>query len=147
MWSSQPNDTYSIWSRPDLLTGTWIEEGTVRCHGADTPWIDAAAHGLDLCWGTIHNNTIQGNSAEDGEGGGLCDCPGKIQNCIIWGNIAQTGAHLYGGSTPRFSCIQEWSGGGVGNISLCPCFANAPYRYDLLSQSPCIDAGWNEDWM
>jgi len=45
MWRSQPNDTYTVWSRADLLTGTWIEEGTVPSHGAETPWIDAAAGG------------------------------------------------------------------------------------------------------
>jgi hypothetical protein len=44
-WRSQPNDTYTIWSRDDLVTGTWIEAGTVPSHGAETPWIDAAASG------------------------------------------------------------------------------------------------------
>jgi len=43
MWRSQPNDTYTVWSRADLQTGTWVEEGSVPSHGAETPWTDTAA--------------------------------------------------------------------------------------------------------
>jgi hypothetical protein len=45
MWKSQPNDTYTVWSRTDLRTGSWVEEGSVPSHGAATPWTDTAANG------------------------------------------------------------------------------------------------------
>jgi len=45
MWRSQPNDTYTVWSRTDLQTGTWIEEASVPSEGAVTPWRDTTALG------------------------------------------------------------------------------------------------------
>ncbi|MBN2019571.1 MAG: hypothetical protein JW749_05035 [Sedimentisphaerales bacterium] len=115
--------------------------------------------GLGNCNGTIRNNTIFHNSA--GSGGGLSNCTGTIINCIIWQNTANQGAQLYSSSTPSYSCIQNWPGGGTGNISADPYFAG---DYHLGSQagrwdpdakvwvqdantSPCIDAGDpNSDW-
>jgi hypothetical protein len=43
MWKSQPNDTHTVWSRADPLTGTWMEEANVPSHGAESPWTDTAA--------------------------------------------------------------------------------------------------------
>jgi hypothetical protein len=105
---------------------------------------------------TIENNTIAGNTAE--EGGGLHFC-WDISNCIIWGNVAATDAQLDESDVPVYSCIQDWTGGGEGNI--VPPLAgfvdpdgpdDNPATYDdnnyrLLGDSPCIDAGKNEDWM
>ncbi|MDP2897810.1 MAG: right-handed parallel beta-helix repeat-containing protein [bacterium] len=113
--------------------------------------------GLDYCEGTIQNNTITGNSAES-SGGGLDDCYGAIGNCIIWRNAAPQGAQLYGSSVPAYSCILDWAGGGEGNIADDPLFADPdgpdddPDTYEdndyrLLSDSPCIDGGKNEQWM
>jgi hypothetical protein len=113
--------------------------------------------GMDFCTGLIQNCTITGNSAAT-RGGGLCGCYGKIENCIIWGNTAPSDAQLYESSIPNFSCIEGWTTGGEGNISLDPKFADAdgadndPDTYEdndyrLLPSSPCIDAGKNEDGM
>jgi hypothetical protein len=67
---------------------------------------------------------------------------------------------------PSYSCIQDWPGGGVGNIAADPCFVYAGYwadfndpntvvepndpnavwvdgYYRLRRGSPCIDAGDN----
>jgi hypothetical protein len=130
--------------------------------------------GLALCNGRMENNTIVANAASN-DGGGLQDCHGIIRNCIIWANTAaKSGSQLHLSETFSFSCIQDWTEGGEGlalwydragsslssdgNIADDPLFVdpdgpdNAPKTYDdndyrLLPDSPCIDAGINEDWM
>jgi hypothetical protein len=114
--------------------------------------------GLYYCNGVIANCTIAANSG-NGYGGGLYYCNGTIINCIIWGNTAANGAQLYSCSEPTYSCIQNWTGGGIGNRSDNPLFADSVNNdYHLLSQagrwnpltsswvidgstSPCIDGG------
>ena len=45
-------------------------------------------------------------------------------------------------SQPRFSCIQDWTGGGEGNITADPRFADLTIgNFHLGATSPCIDAG------
>lgn len=107
----------------------------------NTSWRNGA--GLYNCSGTIENNAIFENSTGSGrEGGGLDDCNGLIRNCIIWGNRAGVGAQLNDSSVPTFSCIQDWTGGGIGNISAQPLFLNAAnVDFHLQSGSPCIDTG------
>ncbi len=109
--------------------------------------------GVTLCYGQIVNCTITGNSAHE-DGSGLSYCKqATIQNCIIWGNTSVYGGQIENSSTPSFSCIQDWSGGGDGNIALDPQFVdpdgadNNPRTYGdnvyRLAKSPCIDAGDN----
>ncbi len=96
--------------------------------------------GISGCNAIIQNNTIWGNSAPDG--GGLYRCQGTIRNCIIWQNTALTGAQLYDCVTPSYSCIQDWTGGGTGNIADVPLLVdpgNGDFHLDY--GSPCIDAG------
>jgi hypothetical protein len=52
---------------------------------------------------------------------------------------------MYQLSIPIYSCIQDWTRGGEGNIPDDPKFAEGSYRLSL--DSPCIDTGRNEDWM
>ena len=62
---------------------------------------------------------------------------GEFINCIVWEDQG-----LPEGDEVSYSCIKNWSGGGEGNISPDPPFAdleNGDYR--LLAGSPCIDAG------
>jgi len=98
--------------------------------------------GLRGCHGTIQNNTIYGNSAS-WDGGGLRWCEGTIRNCIIWQNIAPSGPQLDDDcSTPSYSCIQDWTGGGTGNITSDPQLVDPENAdFHLLASSPCIDAG------
>jgi hypothetical protein len=102
--------------------------------------------GLYRCNGTVRNNTIAMNVAN--WGGGLDFSEGTILNCIIWGNTASLGPQLNRSSTPTYSCIQNWTEGGQGNISDDPLFVG-PARgdYHLAAGSPCINQGWNEAWM
>ena len=105
--------------------------------------------GLTACDGTIRNNTISGN-----DGFGLALCRGTIVNCIIWENSASDGLQLLGSSTPINSCIQGWTGGGMGNIDVDPLFEMPGYwdgedtwvegDYHLLPWSQCVDAGDTE---
>ncbi len=96
--------------------------------------------GLDQCNGTILNNTISGNAAS--YGGGLSYCLGFIVNCIMWGNHATSGTEIYECSTPFYSCIENWTGDGRGNISANPRFLDPSNgNYHLQAGSPCIDAG------
>ncbi len=91
--------------------------------------------GLRACDGTIQNNTIWGNA---GQYGGLYGCKGYIRNCIIWLNSSQ----LYDCATPSFSCIQNWTGGGIRNISSDPLLVDPGNGdFHLQPNSPCIDAG------
>ncbi len=98
--------------------------------------------GLYECYGTILNNTIYGNSAL-ANGGGLYNCDAIIKNCIIWQNNAPSGPQLHDNcSTPSYSCIQDWTGGGIGDISDNPELVDpANGDFHLKTTSPCIDAG------
>jgi len=154
--------------------------GLARCSGSIANSVIVANRallgggGLSDCDGAISNCTILGNRAwgdpcspYQGLGGGLYDCNVAIANCIIRQNWAQTaGDQLYSCSDPNYSCIQDWSGGGTGNITADPCFVYAGYWadvndanivlepnepnavwvdgfYRLDRNSPCIDAGDN----
>lgn len=109
--------------------------------------------GVYACDGVIVNNTILRNSATDTPGN-VYFCKGTIANCIIWGFVGDTRQQIGDSSMPTNSCIQNWTGGGEGNITLDPLFAdpNGPddnwttYEdndYRLVSHSPCIDEGTN----
>jgi hypothetical protein len=105
--------------------------------------------GLYKCDGDIRNNTIADNSAVFGgcewsRGGGLSQCAGTIRNCIIWANTALYEGQLYLCSAPQYSCILGYEG-GTKNTFQNPRFAAGAYQ--LSGESPCIDAGENDDWM
>ena len=136
--------------------GGRIENNTITGNWSGGAY-GGAGGGLAFCNGTVHNNTIADNAAYV-SGGGLAYCEGTIQNCIIWGNTAPTSPQLRELSIPTYCCIQEWSGGGEGNISEDPLFLdpdgpdNDPATqedndYRLSAGSPCIDAGLNDAWM
>ncbi|HUU85065.1 MAG TPA: right-handed parallel beta-helix repeat-containing protein [Phycisphaerae bacterium] len=106
----------------------------------------------------MRNNTVIGNSAGRGGGGGIsCTSPHEVSNSILWGN----GVDL-DGCVATYSCIEDGDP-GTGNFSYDPMFADpAADDYHLKSQagrwdpaansgaggwildsvtSPCIDAG------
>ena len=72
-------------------------------------------------------------------GRGLENCTDSISNSIIWGNGMD---QLIGCFVPSYCDIQDWTGGGTGNISADPNFVNEMTGdYHLSVSSPCIDAG------
>ncbi len=97
---------------------------------------------LIRCEGTIQNNTIYGNDTEE-SGSAFWECTGQLVNNIVWGNSGRKRASLIvSSSTPTYSCIQDWTEGGEGNISIEPALidpVNGDFR--LSEFSPCIDAG------
>ncbi len=133
--------------------------GLAHCDGAMQENIisanltDRIGGGLYDCNGSIQGNTIHANRARV-SGGAFYDCAGAIVNCIIWDNSAGDNTHLFLTTEPSYSCIQEWTLGGEGNIGEDPRFVdpdgpdNDPDTYEdndyrLLPDSPCIDTGFN----
>ena len=51
-------------------------------------------------------------------------------------------AQIDDSATPEFSCIQDWAGGGIGDITDSPDLVD-PFsgNFHLSLSSPCIDAG------
>ncbi len=109
--------------------------------------------GFAGCTGSINNCTITGNSASD-SGGAISYSTAAINNCIISGNFADVNSqfsHCADCPNPTYSCIQDWTGPGPGNIDADPLFIEPGYwdvnglwvdgDYHLLPDSPCIDAG------
>ncbi len=134
--------------------GLWDCQGTIEHNLIVGNYAWDGGGGLGWSDGNIQHNVIAENSAR--RGGGLFSCRGAITNCVIWQN-APTQLEL--SSLPAYSCIQDWTGGGVANINSDPWFVDAPRGdYHLKSQagrwephegrwviddvtSPCIDAG------
>lgn len=99
--------------------------------------------GIARCDGYVRNNTVLGNHAFLG-GGGLSGARGDIRNGIYWFNTSNGLSRQLTDyrNVPNYCCIQNWSGGGVGNITNAPKFVNgAEFDYRLSSDSPCVDAG------
>jgi hypothetical protein len=133
------------------ITGNTADDNGGGLHGCDGPITNCtiagntssyvSGGGLYDCDGPITNCTITGNTA-DGSGGGLYYCDASITNCILWGNSAvYSGDQLYDSSTPTYSCIQDWTGGGTGNITGDPLFA-APGYVDANDTSWPWDDFW-----
>ena len=114
--------------------------------------------GLADCPADIVNCVIADNRIKVyGDGPGLHNCTGTITNSIIWNNIGYAGIpQLYNCDTPTYSCIQDWLGGGEGNISIDPMFVDGyrmrhtirpreipDFNPALFERSPCINAGDN----
>ena len=91
------------------------------------------------CSGEIINCTIVGNTSRSVGERVLVDCYGTITNCIIWDNGLNI---LFDSATPTYSCIENWTGGGTGNITTDPGFVLAE-DYHPAAGSVCIDAGDN----
>jgi len=114
-----------------------IQHNTITGNSASS-----SGGGLYWCNAMIINNTISDNTAA--RGGGIYMCKDLIINCIIWGNSATTLTlgQIADSSTPLYSCIQDWSSKGRGNISDNPQFVNpTKANYHLQPDSPCINAG------
>lgn len=141
--------------RGNTITGNFAEYsggGLLNCGGTiennliARNWVYHVGGGMSQSQGLVQYNTIVGNSAGD-KGAGMYACYGPVRHCILWANQAPTGRQRDLGSTPSFSCIQNWTSGGIGNIADDPLFVSQPTGdYHLLAGSPCIDAGADGYW-
>ncbi len=147
------NSTSALGANPGQGAGLFACPGMIRSNLIAGNSSSAWGGGIGWCEGEILNNTVVHNSARY-SGGGLDNCTGPVANCIVWANTAPGDAQLRTSSTPTYSCVQDWAGGGDGNITSDPGFVdpNGPddnwttYEdndYRLLPDSPCIDAGTN----
>jgi len=83
--------------------------------------------------------TFADNSDSTQRYSGLYACNNMtLLNCIVWRNPMQK----FGSATitPTYSCIENWTGGGTGNISTPPLFIDTT-DYRLSAGSSCIDTG------
>ena len=123
----------------------WQGGGLYRCDGTVRNSIilentaEDVGGGLCRCDGSILNNTVYRNSAGNA-GGAIWGCRGTVNNCIVWRNWG--GDAISNSSVPTYSCIEDWTGGGTGNIAYYPYFVDAANGdFHLKRWSPCIDAG------
>jgi hypothetical protein len=109
--------------------------------------------GLYGCCADIHNNVICWNSAS-ASGGGLASCnlyfcvgDCAIHDCAIWGNLAPQGPQTHSCGGEIYSLIEEDPGlvDPDGPDDDAETWEDNNYR--LSPNSPCIDAGQNQDWM
>jgi predicted outer membrane repeat protein len=106
---------------------------------------------------TLSNCTIYENTASSSVGGVLSANAGvPLDNCILWANSDSSGetaqAQAAGaGLNVNYSCVQGYSGAGVGNIALDPSFVDADGADDqpgtpdddlrITAASPARDSG------
>ncbi len=96
--------------------------------------------GLNSCWGTVVNNVIIGNKAGIHFSGVISTLP---INCIIWNNVSPGFPQIPPDEPlPSYSCIQDWIGGGIGNINSDPCFADPGYWDDNDTPVDTNDDFW-----
>jgi hypothetical protein len=126
------------------LNIAWEGAGLYGCDGQIRDNIIAdnqaglAGGGLRACDGDIRQNTIVDNWAGFG-GGGLAGCFGPINGNIVWGNDALVvGPQIYFSLTPNYCDVENYTGGGVGNLHLDPLLTLDRH---LTAESPCRDAG------
>jgi subtilisin family serine protease len=73
----------------------------------------------------IINSTFVANRATDAVGGIFCWRGNEtVSNCIIWANSGPLAPQFRGSNDPAYCCIQDWTGGGPGNIDIDPCFVD-----------------------
>ncbi len=148
--------------RGNTITGN-VGGGLYACGGPilDNLIFNNSGSGLGDCGGPIENNIIYGNSSRGISGGDYAVIRNNLvyanlgggvtglyhtllENCVIWANGGDGQLYHYG-AQPRYSCIQDWTGGGEGNISEEPRFVDAEKGdFRLMPDSPCIDAGFND---
>jgi len=110
------------------------------CWGAE--YHGSSARGGGAYGATLYNCIVSDNEVYrgggDGRGGGTCG--GNVYNSIVLKNRPDN----YVGGIIRWTCTAPLPT-GTGNISVDPLFEEGSYH--ISSNSPCIDAGTNMDWM
>jgi len=92
---------------------------------------NSALEGGGVCFGTLHNCTLTGNS-----GGGASSA--TLNNCVAYYNTAGGSIANYDGGSMNYCCTTPLPSGGSGNIDAEPQLASSSH---LSSISPCQAAG------
>jgi subtilisin family serine protease len=159
----------NIESSPDVINCVFSGNGASGDGGGMSNEYDSRLAVINCTFGGNRAGSDEPNGA--GFGGGMANINGgeaRVRNCILWQNRDSDGEGESGQicgwrSDVNYSCVQNWSGGGIGNISTEPVFFDAGYWEDngtagdlsddfwvegnyylSPSISPCIDAGDNE---
>ena len=128
---------FFIQSSPSLDNVTISENSAINDGGG-------GIYCLDNSNPILQNVTITGNSAQPGTGGGGIYCNSSnfnLTNSILWNDSPDEIYILSGSVAATYSDIQNglW---GIGNINSDPLFVDPLNNfYNLLYNSPCIDAG------
>lgn len=86
----------------------------------------------------ITNSTVISNTAANSQSAGLYGCQQLIENSILWDNNGE----LTDCSLPRYSIIQNWAGGGIGNYKYDPRFLSpSDTNFSLSVLSPARNTG------
>lgn len=110
---------------------------------------NTAGYGGGAYRSTLNNCTVAGNRVSD-DGGGVLSC--TLYNCIVYYNQAPEGPNWYvesfGFATSiYFSCTTPLPP-KIGNFTDEPLFVDgAGGNYRLTSNSPCVNTGFNQNWM
>jgi hypothetical protein len=136
-------------ARSCVITGNSAAHGGGACDGVLQNCLlsrnTASARGGGANGSVLESCTLSGNSAA-AEGGG--QWMGSLYNCIVYYNDAPTGPNWVGGSFD-YCCTTPTPTNGMGHITAEPRFLDTNDWTDLrlAFDSPCINAGTNEDWM
>jgi hypothetical protein len=107
----------------------------------------AFSYGGGAYWSTLRNCTVAGNFANE-SGGGVFE--GKLKNCIVYYNSSYSSVtnNWAGNSLWLDYCCTTPVAPGTNTITAEPLFSDPTIgNYRLSAQSPCIDAGINEQWV
>jgi hypothetical protein len=112
-------DNHTVWDG-GLGGGIYDCDGLIQNNLLEHNF-SAGGAALSNCDGQIINCTIIGHSKS-----AVVECHGVIMNCIIWRNNKTQnpgyGEQIANCSTPSYSVVQGWSGGGVGVLDIDPVF-------------------------
>lgn len=102
---------------------------------------------------TVVSNCVRGAGALDG--GGIAGARGSAVNTIFWGNYIVTNTPAAANdmradarALTGYSCAPELTPGDNGNVNADPRFLHAAGGdFRLQAGSPCVNSGFNQDWM
>ncbi len=107
--------------------------------------IDVRAEGLQFINNTVINNTTPGDTLSTVYIQAYDTAKAVLVNNLFWGNEVPDIGFFGGGAVYLYNNnIEEFNGSvteSVGNLSIAPEFQQNSYNYELVPDSPLVDAG------